>query len=184
MYFWAQPCSFIYLWMNKEMIYQFTSWPLLSHPTPLLLVFSGELISCLTHAPRQTEGVRHREGEIWRGGGGGARMARVELETYPFNMSYLSILSVRRGSRRVTLWFKGLTQFCDETAANILPTRRSETAVGKWNCCAKLLSEHLKLILGNSWGVKKKKESLNSSVSNYYFLFLIRAVMENTFKER
>lgn len=32
----------------------------------------------------------------------GIRVARVKLETYPFNMSYLSILSVKRGTRGMT----------------------------------------------------------------------------------
>lgn len=88
--------------MNKEMIYPFTSCvPPLSLTPPLS---SGELISCLTHAPRQTG--RQTEGREIAGkmmGAGrrlrGIRVARVKLETYPFNMSYLNILSVKGGTR-------------------------------------------------------------------------------------
>ena len=57
---------------------------------------------------RGRQGGRQREGD--RGGKmtavgrrlRGIRVARVKLETYPFNMSYLSILSVKRGARGTT----------------------------------------------------------------------------------
>ena len=65
---------------------------------------------------RQREGPGGGRGGDGGGGGGGGggemtavgrrlrgiRVARVKLETYPFNMSYLSILSVKRGARGTT----------------------------------------------------------------------------------
>ena len=99
MYFWALPCFFYLPVMNKEMIYQFTSCvPPLSLIPPLS---SGELISCLTHAPRETGREIGRK-MMGRRGRRGIRVARVKLETYPFNMSYLSILSVKRGTGGTT----------------------------------------------------------------------------------
>lgn len=95
---------FTWEWIKRWFINSPLVFPTLSHP-PLS---SGELISCLTHAPRQTG--RQTEGREIAGkmmGAGrrlrGIRVARVKLETHPFNMSYLSILSVKGGTRGVTL---------------------------------------------------------------------------------
>ena len=64
----------------------------------------NQLSDTCTEADREADGGR----EIGRKMMGlgrrlrGIRVARVKLETYPFNMSYLSILSVKRGTRGMT----------------------------------------------------------------------------------
>lgn len=66
-----------------EMIYQFTSF---SPPPPFRLWKINQLSDTCSEADREADGGQRRED------GGGEqtqriRMARVKLETYPFNMS-------------------------------------------------------------------------------------------------
>lgn len=75
------------------MIYQFPSFS-----PPFRLWKINQLSDTCTEADREADGGQ------WREDGGGEqtqriRMARVKLETYPFNMSSLSILSVKGGTR-------------------------------------------------------------------------------------
>lgn len=69
---------------------------------------------------RQGEGDRQKDDE----GRGlqGIRVARVKLETYPFSMSYLGFLTVKK--RGWAQQFKDLTQFRDETMDNASATKK------------------------------------------------------------
>ncbi len=92
--------------MNKEMIYQFTSCHPHSLTPPPLLRGINQLSDTCTKADREADRGREIGRKMMGFGGGrglrGIRVARVKLETYPFNMSYLSILSVKRGTRGMT----------------------------------------------------------------------------------
>ena len=77
-------------------------FPTLSHSTSILGGINQLSDTCIEadrEADRGREIVRKMMG---RRGLSGIRVARVKLETYPFNMSYLSILSVKRGTRGLT----------------------------------------------------------------------------------
>lgn len=93
--------------MNKDMIYQFTSCiphSLSSPIAPSLLWGINQLSDTCTESDREADRGRMM-GRTMTGEGRrlrGIRVARVKLETYPFNMSYLSILSVKRGTRGMT----------------------------------------------------------------------------------
>lgn len=75
----------------------------LDPPSPLLWGIN-QLSDTSTEADREAD--RGREiGRKMMAGLGGIRVAK--LETYPFNMFYLSILSVKRGTRGTTPTVQG-----------------------------------------------------------------------------
>lgn len=93
-------CEWIKRWfINSPLVF-----PTLFHPPPLLWGIN-QLSDTCTEADREADRRREmKKDDGWVGGERlrGLRVARVKLETYPFNMSYLSILSVKRGTRGVT----------------------------------------------------------------------------------
>lgn len=87
-------CGWIKRWfINSPLVF-----PTLSHP-PLLWGIN-QLSDTCTEADREADRGREIGRKMMgRGNAGrlrGIRVARVKLETYPFNMSYLSILSVKK----------------------------------------------------------------------------------------
>lgn len=144
MYFWAWAC-FFYL-PGKESRDDLSIHLLCSQLPLIPRPSSGELISCLTHAlrqtGRQTEG-RETAGKMM-GAGEEAEMDKGWhesnwkhiLSTCPIWAFYLWKEARRGGGGLWPPWFKGLTQFSDETVANSSPAEPSAAAPEGLKCGA------------------------------------------------